>query len=70
MKPMSRHFGEIHGVDVSDEMIAPCASESSRLFRMRILTRPVVRIWRSLRMSRFILSTPTPSFSTFPAAMS
>jgi SAM-dependent methyltransferase len=22
MKPMSRHFGEIHGVDVSDEMIA------------------------------------------------
>ena len=22
MKPLSRHFGEIHGVDVSDEMIA------------------------------------------------
>ena len=22
MKPMSRHFGEIHGVDVSDEMVA------------------------------------------------
>ena len=22
MRPMSRHFGEIHGVDVSDEMIA------------------------------------------------
>src|SRR5579863_9826442 len=22
MRPMSRHFGEIHGIDVSDEMIA------------------------------------------------
>src|SRR6185312_15036881 len=22
MRPMSRHFGEIHGVDVSDEMVA------------------------------------------------
>ena len=22
MKPLSRHFGEIHGIDVSDEMIA------------------------------------------------
>jgi ubiquinone/menaquinone biosynthesis C-methylase UbiE len=22
MRPLSRHFGEIHGVDISDEMIA------------------------------------------------
>src|SRR4051812_7078808 len=32
MRPMSRHFGEVHGVDVSDEMI--------RLARERLLDMP------------------------------
>ncbi len=29
MRPMSRHFGEIHGVDISDEMIAQARSKLS-----------------------------------------
>src|ERR1700681_964478 len=27
MRPMSRHFGEIHGIDVSDEMIAQASNK-------------------------------------------
>ena len=30
MRPMSRHFGEIHGVDVSDEMIRLARETAAR----------------------------------------
>ena len=68
IKPLSRHFGEIHGVDVSDEMI--------RLARERLAdipARPFPRHQRrqpgaSSRTTRSSSSIPTPSFSTSPAA--
>ena len=43
MRPMSRHFGEIHGVDVSDEMIARARQNLRSVSRMRIRMRPAVR---------------------------
>jgi len=38
MKPLARNFGEIHGVDVSDEMIR-LARERLRGVRTRTFTR-------------------------------
>ena len=35
MRPISRHFAEIHGVDVSDEMIALAQAKSCATFRTR-----------------------------------
>jgi len=61
MKPLSRYFGEIHGVDVSDEMIRIAA------FRTRTYMPPTAPVSPNLR------TTPSNSFirtrfsSTSPA---
>ena len=69
MRPMSRHFGEIHGVDVSDEMIAPGSGESARHPACASACDQRLRSDRNSRMTPLILCTPMLCFNTFPAAM-
>jgi SAM-dependent methyltransferase len=62
MLPMSLRFGEIHGVDISEEMI--------RLARERLASAPNAHVQATSARSRTtgsISSTPTPSSSTSPA---
>ena len=68
MRPMSRHFGEIHGVDVSDEMI--------RLAREKLRGMPHAHAHRTTGATSRISPTnpsisfiPTPCSSTSRAAM-
>ena len=70
MKPLSRHFGEIHGVDVSDEMIRLARRALARHPQRLSRTPPTARAWRSSPTSRSISFIPTPCSSTSPAATS
>ena len=70
MRPMSRHFVEIHGVDVSDEMIALARGEAARHSQRPSARHRRSEPGRSSRTSPSISSTPTPCSSTSPAATS
>ena len=69
MRPMSRHFAEIHGVDVSDEMIA-LARERLRDTPNAHPMSPMERAWPSFPTNRSISFIPMPCSSMCPAARS
>jgi len=66
MRPMSSHFGEIHGVDISDQMVA--REGAWLLCRTRTPTWHGIRIWKCSRTSRSISSTATRCSNIFRAA--
>ncbi len=66
MRPMSWNFGEIHGVDVSDEMIPPGRAEAQRACRTPFRAPPKARISRVTATRLSISYIPMRYSSTFP----
>ena len=68
MRPMSRHFGEIHGVDVSDEMVAQARRKLARYSARPSCTTPAAATSRSSPPDHFDFVYSYAVFQHIPSA--
>ena len=71
IRPMSKVFGEIHGVDVSDEMIAKARANLQGIPHAHVMPR-AAPIWRRspMKASTWFIPMPCSSTSRVPRSSS